>query len=130
MDSVLNKEKKDSLAGHSEECRCSDGTGEEIISLKNSMPPNDTLIDLAEFFKVFGDPTRVRIIYALANVEMCVCDIASLLEMEQSAISHQLRKLKQARLVKQRREGKSIFYSLNDEHVKRIFDMGLEHVEE
>ena len=91
------------------------------------MPQEDTLFDLAELFKVFGDSTRIRILWALDEAEMCVCDIAFLLNMTQSAISHQLRVLKQAKLVKNRREGKSIFYSLDDEHVKRILNQGLIH---
>ena len=88
------------------------------------------LYDLAELFKVFGDSTRIKIIWALDEAEMCVCDIAFLLNMTQSAISHQLRVLKQAELVKSRREGKIVFYSLEDEHVKQIFDQGLIHISE
>ena len=94
------------------------------------MPPEEELYDLAELFKVFGDTTRVKILYALFAAEMCVCDIAALLNMTQSAISHQLRVLKQARLVKFRREGKTVFYSLDDEHIKGIFGQGLEHISE
>ena len=86
------------------------------------------LYDLAELFKVFGDTTRVKIISALFEAEMCVCDIAELLSMTQSAISHQLRVLRQARLVKHRKEGKVVFYSLDDEHIKTIFNQGLEHI--
>ncbi|MCR6544280.1 metalloregulator ArsR/SmtB family transcription factor [Dehalobacterium formicoaceticum] len=92
------------------------------------MPQEEILIDLAELFKIFGDSTRIKIICALFTSEMCVCDIAALLEMNQSAISHQLRILKQARLVKYRREGKVVYYSLDDEHVQRIFDCGLVHL--
>ncbi len=86
------------------------------------------LYDVAELFKVFGDSTRVKILYALFESEMCVCDIADLLGMTQSAISHQLRVLKQSRLVKYRRDGKTVFYSLADGHIKTIFDQALEHV--
>ncbi len=93
-------------------------------------PPEEELQDLAEFFKVFGDATRLKIIYALKYQEMCVLDIASLLGMTQSAISHQLRVLKQQSLVKKRREGKTIFYSLADSHILTIFSQGLEHIEE
>ena len=83
-----------------------------------------------ELFKVFGDVTRVKIIYALLESEMCVCDIASLLDMTQSAISHQLRVLKKARLVKFRKEGKTVFYSLDDQHIDKIFSFGLDHIKE
>lgn len=88
------------------------------------------LYDLAELFKVFGDSTRIRILCELFDSELCVLDIADALGMTQSAISHQLRILKQSKLVKARRDGKSIFYSLADEHVRMIIAMGLEHVEE
>lgn len=92
---------------------------------------NETeLYDLAEFFKVFGDSTRIKILFVLFETEMSVGDIATALEMTQSAISHQLKILKTSKLVKSRREGKSIFYSLADEHVKTIFAQGLEHIEE
>lgn len=86
------------------------------------------LYDLADLFKIFGDSTRIRILYVLFSSEMCVCDIAALLNMNQSAISHQLRVLKNARLVKNRRDGKVVYYSLDDDHVKQIFDQGLAHV--
>ncbi|NLL73060.1 MAG: winged helix-turn-helix transcriptional regulator [Clostridiales bacterium] len=94
------------------------------------MPKEETLYDLAETFKVFGDSTRIRILWALDESEMCVCDIASLLNMTQSAISHQLRVLKQAKLVKNRREGKVVYYSLDDEHVRLIIDQGMAHINE
>lgn len=94
------------------------------------MPEETQLYDLAELFKVFGDSTRIKILYVLFQSEMCVCDIAQLLTMGQSAISHQLRVLKQAKLVKSRRDGKTIFYSLADSHVRTIIDQGYEHIEE
>lgn len=94
------------------------------------MPDDDALFDLAEVFKVFGDSTRIRIMYSLQDTEMCVCDIAELLNVTQPAISHQLRLLKTHRLVKSRREGKSIFYSLDDEHVTSILIQGLQHINE
>ena len=94
------------------------------------MPNDEKLFDLAEFFKVFGDSTRIRIITALLSGPMCVCDISELLSMGQSAISHQLRLLKNHRLVKSRREGKSMFYSLDDEHVAAILYQGLTHLDE
>jgi len=92
------------------------------------MPPEELLCDLAELYKVFGDGTRVKILSALQSTELCVCDIATLLGMSMSAISHQLRILKQARLVRFRREGKTVFYSLADDHVSTILGQGLEHV--
>ena len=94
------------------------------------MPEGRTLDRLADLFKLFADPTRVRILCALFESEMCVCDIAQVLGMSISAISHQLRVLKQARLVKYRREGKTVFYSLSDDHVRSIIDQGIGHVEE
>ena len=104
---------------------------EEIVEkVRQVMPGEDTLYDLTELFRIFGDSTRIRILYVLFEAEMCVCDIAQLLGMTQSAISHQLRALKNARLVKARREGKTVFYSLADDHVKTIIDQGLEHVAE
>ncbi|MBQ6818890.1 MAG: helix-turn-helix transcriptional regulator [Clostridia bacterium] len=104
---------------------------QEIIDkVETAMPQDEILYDLAELFKVFGDTTRIRILYVLSEAEMCVCDIAQLLNMTTSAISHQLRVLKQAGLVKYRREGKTIFYSLSDDHVKTIINQGMEHVEE
>ena len=104
---------------------------EDIIKQVNeTMPDEELLYDLAELFKIFGDSTRIRILYVLSEAEMCVCDIAQLLGMSQSAISHQLRCLKQSKLVKYRREGKSMFYSLADNHVKTILSQGMEHVAE
>lgn len=94
------------------------------------MPEEDKLYDLAELFKVFGDSTRIRILYVLFEAEVCVCDIAECLNMTQSAISHQLKLLKQSKLIKARRDGKQVFYSLADDHVRTIIGMGLEHVEE
>ena len=94
------------------------------------IPKEQQLLDLADFFKIFGDPTRIRILYVLSQSEMCVCDIANLLQMGQSAISHQLRVLKQMRLVKFRREGKTVFYSLADGHIETILAQGMEHISE
>ena len=92
------------------------------------MPDDEVMFNLAEFFKIFGDSTRVRIICALFRSEMCVCDIAALLGMTKSAISHQLRILKQSKLVKNRRDGKVVYYSLDDEHIAKIIDQGLAHI--
>jgi ArsR family transcriptional regulator len=94
------------------------------------MPPEEALFNLAEFIKVFGDTTRIRILYALFQSEMCVCDIAHLLGMTQSAISHQLRVLKGAKLVRNRKEGRVVYYSLDDDHIKAIFDQGYQHIQE
>lgn len=98
--------------------------------LNSEMPADNMIEDLADLFKVFGDPTRVKIIYTLFKSEMCVCEIADNLGMTQSAISHQLRLLKKSRLVKFRKEGKTVYYSLDDDHVRRIFDCSLCHVKE
>ena len=104
---------------------------EEIVKkVMRAMPGEEELYDLAELFKIFGDSTRIRILYVLFESEMCVCDIAQLLNMTQSAISHQLRALKQSKLVKYRREGKTVFYSLADGHVRTILGQGMEHVAE
>lgn len=113
-----------------ESCSCTIIHEEVVDKARKSMPEEETLYDLAELFKVFGDTTRIKILCSLFESEMCVCDIAALLSMNQSAISHQLRVLKQARLVKYRKEGKVVYYSLDDEHVKQIFDQGLVHVNE
>ena len=101
-----------------------------IRKVDEKMPPEEELQDLAEFFKVFADATRLKILYVLLCSEMCVYDIATLLGMSQSAISHQLRVLKQMDLVKNRREGKTIFYSLADSHIVTILSQGLDHIEE
>ena len=103
---------------------------ETIRQIDEKMPPEEELQDLAEFFKVFGDATRLKILSVLLCSEMCVYDIATLLGMSQSAISHQLRVLKNSKLVKNRRDGKNIFYSLADDHVRRMIDQGMEHVNE
>ena len=104
---------------------------DEIVErVQKEMPGEDTLYDLTELFRIFGDSTRIRILYVLFESEMCVCDIAALLGMTQSAISHQLRVLRSSKLVKFRRDGKTLYYSLADEHVCRIISQGMEHVEE
>ena len=103
---------------------------EVIENVRKNMPTADTVMRVSELFKVFGDITRVNVLCVLFESEMCVCDIARLLGMTQSAISHQLRVLKAARLVKYRREGKTVYYSLDDEHVGMIFDMAIRHVSE
>ncbi|MBR3933343.1 MAG: helix-turn-helix transcriptional regulator [Clostridia bacterium] len=103
---------------------------ELIEKVKNDMPDEIMLYDLAELYKVFADSTRIKILYCLFESEMCVCDIAQLLGMTTSAISHQLRVLKQSKLVKFRRDGKTVFYSLSDDHVRTIIGMGMEHISE
>jgi ArsR family transcriptional regulator, lead/cadmium/zinc/bismuth-responsive transcriptional repressor len=104
--------------------------GDVLKRVSGLIPEDEKLYELSELFKVLGDKTRVKIICALFASEMCVCDISALFNMSQSAISHQLRTLKQARLIKFRREGKIVYYSLDDEHVKLLFDCGLSHVKE
>ena len=106
------------------------GNRELCERVETALPDEERLYDLAELFKVFGDSTRVRILYVLFESEMCVCDIAEILNMTQSSISHQLRVLKQARLVRNRREGKQIYYYLADDHVRTILGQGMEHVDE
>jgi len=113
-----------------ETCSCKIIHEDIVNEVMSNMPQEENLYDLAELFKVFGDTTRIKILYALFSAEMCVCDIAALLNMTQSAISHQLRVLKQARLVKFRKEGKVVYYSLDDDHIKQIFDQGLRHLQE
>ena len=103
---------------------------ETLKRIDEKMPPEEELLDLAEFFKVFGDGTRLKILYVLLSSEMCVYDIAAVLGMSQSAISHQLRVLKQMRLVSFRREGKTVFYSLADSHIQTILAQGMEHINE
>ncbi|PWJ51447.1 ArsR/SmtB family transcription factor [Faecalicatena contorta] len=104
---------------------------EEIVKkVQDHMPEAGELRDLADFFKVFGDSTRIKILYVLWQSEMCVCDLAQALNMSQSAISHQLRVLKQMKLVTNRREGKTVFYSLADSHIKTIMNQGMEHIRE
>ena len=99
-----------------------------IQKAAEQLPGEESLYDLAELFKVFGDSTRIKILYALLESEMCVCDMAQLLGLTQSAVSHQLRVLKANKLVRNRREGKTVFYALDDDHVRRILEMGMEHL--
>lgn len=102
---------------------------EDVVNrVKKNLPDDEILSEAANFFKVFGDKTRIKILSALLDSEMCVCDIACLLDMSQSAISHQLRVLKSSNLVKNRKEGKVVYYSLEDEHVKAILDQGIVHI--
>lgn len=111
-------------------CDCDVIHGDIVDSVKLRMPDEGELYDLSDFFKVLGDSTRVKMMWALDESEMCVCDLAVLLNMTKSAISHQLKALRQANLVKFRKEGKIVYYSLSDDHVKEIFEKGLEHTRE
>jgi ArsR family transcriptional regulator len=116
---------------HGIECCEEEEVHEDKVRLvSGQMPPEDRLYDLAELFKAFGDTTRIRILFALFEADICVCDLAASLDMTQSAVSHQLRLLKQARLVAGRREGKQIVYYLADDHVRTIIRMGMEHIQE
>lgn len=104
---------------------------EDVVErVQQNLPEMEQLLRLAELFKTFGDGTRIRILYVLLQAEVCVCDLAALLGMTQSAVSHQLRILKTARLIKARREGKTVFYSLADDHVVTLLKQGMEHVDE
>ncbi len=102
--------------------------GDILKKVQDLLPCDEVLYDLAELFKIFGDSTRVKILYALLEAELCVCDLASLINVTQSAVSHQLRVLKSSKLVKFRREGKTVYYSLADDHVVRILSQGMEHI--
>ena len=115
------------------EVECCDGTcvhNQIIEAVKEKMPAEELLNELADFYKVFGDATRIKILCVLLRSEMCVCDLAEMLGMTQSAISHQLRVLKQMKLVKNRREGKTVYYSLADGHIQNIISQGMEHIME
>ena len=121
---------KENINEQIECCDCNE-IHEDLLKIVNDTMPEETeLYDLAELFKVFGDSTRIRILFVLFEAEVCVCDLAKVLNMTQSAISHQLRILKQNKLVNSRREGKSVFYSLADGHVRTIIAQGREHMEE
>lgn len=113
-----------------ESCECIYIHQDTIRKIREQMPEEDRLYDLADFFKIFADSTRIKMLYVLLCSEVCVCDLAEILNMTQSAISHQLRTLKQMNLVRNRREGKIIFYSLADDHIKSILSQGMNHIEE
>ena len=101
-----------------------------VQTVKRKMPDPVALYDLADLFKLFGDSTRLGILWALSESEMCVCDLCALLKMKQPAVSHQLKNLKQTRVVKARRDGKVIYYSLNDDHIRQLLNLGMEHIQE
>ena len=111
-------------------CETSEVHEELLKIVRDTLPPEEELYDLAELFKVFGDSTRIRILFVLFEAEVCVCDLAAALNMTVSAVSHQLKILKQAKLIKSRRDGRSVFYSLADDHVRTIVSQGMEHIEE
>lgn len=111
-------------------CQSVDVHHDRVSLVEEKMPPEHEMADMAELFKVFGDSTRIKILYILWECELCVCDISQLLRLTQPAVSYQLKVLKQAKLVKNRRDGKTIYYSLADEHVKTIIGMAKEHLEE
>ncbi len=111
-------------------CEVTSINTERVASVRRRMKPEGTIHRLSETFKVLGDPTRVKIIFALSQEELCVCDIANLLGTTKSTVSHQLRILRNMRLVKYRKEGKMVYYSLDDRHIENLFDEGLRHVEE
>ena len=104
--------------------------GDIIRTVKQNLPDTVALYELADLFKLFGDSTRISILWALSESEMCVCDICALLKMKQPAVSHQLKNLKQSRVVKARRDGKIVYYSLDDEHIRRLLNLGMEHIVE
>ena len=128
MNEIADERRKGMALSDVEQCEDCLVHEDVVQAVNEQMPDEDQLCDLADLFKVFGDSTRIRILYVLFESELCVCDIAQLLNMNQSAISHQLRILKQNQLVKSRREGKSIFYSLADGHVRTIINQGMEHI--
>ncbi len=111
-------------------CGCEHSNDDVVLQVSKRMLPDSDVQGLSSLFKILGDPTRIRIMWALEQTEMCVCDLAASLNMTKSAISHQLSTLKQVKLVKYRRSGKNVFYSLDDEHVNNIIDMGLAHIRE
>ena len=113
-----------------EHCDCHEVHKDLVSQVMNRMPDEDELYDLAELFKIFGDSTRIRILTVLFGEEMCVCDIAEALQMNQSAVSHQLKILKQANLVRYKRSGKNVFYTLSDSHVRDIIEKALDHIKE
>lgn len=123
-DGIVYMNKKDIV------CDCSVIHEDSVEEVRKKMPQEEQLYELADFFKVLGDSTRVKIMWALDMKELCVCDMAVLLNMTKSAISHQLRALREARLVKFRKDGKVVYYSLADHHVKQVFEMGYQHINE
>ncbi len=122
---------KTDKTGPSIETCVTEGIHREIIqNVQAKMPESVNLYELADLFKIFGDSTRIRILWALSESEMCVCDLCALLRMKQPAVSHQLKNLKQSRTVKARRAGKVIFYSLDDDHIRQLLHLAMDHIME
>ena len=109
-------------------CDCNIIHKEAVANVLNKLPSTTTFENLAKLFKLIGDPTRCRILFALDNEEMCVCDIANVLKMTESAVYHQLRLLRQSQIVKTRKSGKEVYYTLDDEHIQKLFEIALEHI--
>lgn len=109
-------------------CDCEIIHEDHVESVKKQLPVDEVIFEVADFYKIFGDTTRIKILYALDKMELCVCDISSLLNMTISAVSHQLKILRESNLVSTRRDGKIVYYSLADEHVKEVIECGFEHV--
>lgn len=109
-------------------CDCNIIHKEAVANVLNKLPSTTTFENLAKLFKLIGDPTRCRILFALDNEEMCVCDIANVLKMTKSAVAHQLRLLRQSQIVKTRKSGKEVYYTLDDEHIQKLFEIALEHI--
>ena len=128
--SIMNERKKYMEKAEVECCDVICVHEDMIQKVKKLLPEEELIKELADFYKVFGDSTRIRILWVLLEAEVCVCDLAEILEMTQSAISHQLRVLKQMKLVKNRREGKTVYYSLADDHIETIISQGMEHITE
>ena len=122
----MKKEVKNSLPC----CECEEVHADIIKEKSEKMPDEEAVYELSDFFKMLGDYTRMRILFAIEGDPICVCDIAELLGMTKSAVSHQLKILRQSGLIKYKKTGKNVFYSLADDHVRAIMEMGLEHVEE
>lgn len=111
-------------------CKNTKSSKKELTSIHDNIPSEEQIHNLAELFKIFGDSTRIKIIYTIYKKELCVHDIANVINMTHSSVSHQLKNLKQARLVKSRKDGKEVYYTLDDEHIEKIFKLSLEHIEE
>ncbi|MDR1136334.1 MAG: metalloregulator ArsR/SmtB family transcription factor [Clostridiales Family XIII bacterium] len=127
LDEIILAEERE-LSTEGDKCECNIIHADTVMKVRAAMPGARDLYSLSELYKSLGDPTRLGILFALSQDTMCVCDIAALLKLTQSAVSHQLRVLRNVRLVKFEKRGKSVYYSLDDDHVKKIFEQGLEHV--
>ena len=130
MFNCSNKEKEEEMEKSDVSCDSTCVHKDVVDAVKSTFMAEEVLFDLSDFYKIFGDTTRIKILYAIDKQDLCVCDIASILNMTVSAVSHPLKQLRDSNLVKTRREGKSIYYSLSDDHVRQIIDCGLEHIME